>query len=60
MRLNQYVEKASDILFYCEQLLEEHWNADPVRLLGITVQNAVKKEDITYQLDLFRYLDEPH
>ncbi|MFD2657313.1 DNA polymerase IV [Gracilibacillus thailandensis] len=60
MRLNQYVEKAADILFYSEQLLEEHWNADPVRLLGITVQNAVKKEDITYQIDLFHYLDEPN
>ncbi len=58
MKLNQYVEKSSDILFYSEQLLEEHWNADPVRLLGITVQNAVKKEDITYQLDLFQYLGE--
>ncbi|QGH34860.1 DNA polymerase IV [Gracilibacillus salitolerans] len=58
MKLNQYIQKASNILFYSEQLLEEHWNSEPVRLLGITVQNAVKKNDITYQLDLFHYFDE--
>lgn len=58
MKLDNYIDKASDIYFYSEQLLEEHWNTDPVRLLGITVQNAVKKNDITYQLDLFQYLNE--
>ncbi len=58
MKVSHFIEKAQDILYYCELLLEEHWNGEPIRLLGITIQNAVPKEDLTYQLDLFRYLEE--
>ncbi|GAE91286.1 hypothetical protein JCM21714_232 [Gracilibacillus boraciitolerans JCM 21714] len=58
MKLSQFIEKASDVLYYSELLLEEHWNGEPIRLLGITIQNALPKNDLTYQLDLFRYLEE--
>ncbi|WP_058307516.1 DNA polymerase IV [Gracilibacillus massiliensis] len=58
MKLNQFIEKASDILYYGEILLEEHWNGEPVRLLGITMQHAIPKDNLTYQLDLFRYKEE--
>ncbi|UOQ85941.1 DNA polymerase IV [Gracilibacillus salinarum] len=57
-KINQYIETAADIYFYSERLLEDHWNGTPVRLLGITVQNAVKKDDITYQMNLFEYMKE--
>ncbi len=58
MKVSHFIEKAQDILYYSELLLEEHWNGDPIRLLGITIQNAVPKSDLTYQLDLFRYLED--
>ncbi|GAB2573904.1 DNA polymerase IV [Gracilibacillus alcaliphilus] len=57
-KINRYIETARDIAYHAEQLLEQHWNSEPVRLLGVTIQNAVKKEGLTYQLDLFQYLQE--
>ncbi|SHN20613.1 DNA polymerase IV [Gracilibacillus kekensis] len=58
MKLNRFIELSQDILYYGEILLEEHWNGEPVRLLGITIQHAIPKDNLTYQLDLFRYKEE--
>ncbi|WP_413775106.1 DNA polymerase IV [Gracilibacillus pellucidus] len=58
MKLANYVDSRADILFFSERLLEDHWNQEPIRLLGITVQNAVKKQDISYQLDMYQYMKE--
>ncbi|WP_066193079.1 DNA polymerase IV [Gracilibacillus timonensis] len=58
IKLKDYIEMADELFAYAEQLLEQHWNSEPVRLLGVTIQNAVKKEGMTYQLDLFQYLNE--
>lgn len=35
------------------QLFRQHWNKEPVRLLGITASEVVERENATYQLDLF-------
>ncbi|HLR40147.1 MAG TPA: DNA polymerase IV, partial [Virgibacillus sp.] len=34
---------------------QKHWNLDPIRLLGITVQDVEEKKNIAHQLDLFTY-----
>ena len=41
-------------------LYHKHWKSErPVRLLGITLQNLVDKEDSALQLDLFDYSEQP-
>jgi DNA polymerase IV len=35
------------------KLFNQHWNKEPVRLLGITATEVMEKENATYQLDLF-------
>ncbi|GAA0296574.1 DNA polymerase-4 [Gracilibacillus halotolerans] len=50
---SQYVYEAKDIFYYGRKLLEKHWNERPVRLLGITLQEVIPKEQATYQLEFF-------
>ncbi|MBU5671447.1 DNA polymerase IV [Paenibacillus brevis] len=41
-------------------LYHKHWKSErPVRLLGITLQNLVDKEESALQLDLFDYSEQP-
>lgn len=37
-------------------LFEEHWSGQPIRLLGVTAQNLVDKDEAYKQLDLFSYV----
>ncbi|MFC4404281.1 DNA polymerase IV [Gracilibacillus xinjiangensis] len=53
MKLSTYIYSKDDIFYYSEMLLNQHWNGAAIRLLGITIQDAKKKEDVTYQLSLF-------
>lgn len=39
-------------------LLKKHWNGDPVRLLGITAQDMVEKDQSVKQLDLFTFQED--
>lgn len=57
-KLQHYVQTKSDILFIANELLEQHWNYEPVRLIGITVQDVEYIQNIGQQLDLFTYEDE--
>ena len=41
------------------QLFDQFWNHQPVRLLGITLQNLRSKEDTGIQLDMFNYQEQP-
>lgn len=42
------------------QLFENHWPlGNPVRLLGITLQNLISKEESALQLDMFDYRKQP-
>lgn len=54
-KLKVYIETKEDILYVANDLLQKHWNLEPIRLLGITVQDAEEKQHIAHQLDLFTY-----
>lgn len=45
---------------HAQQLLVQHWKpAEPVRLLGVTLQNLQPEHNAAIQLDLFNYEQEP-
>ncbi len=54
-KLPTYVRRQEDILQVAKQLFYEHWNEEPIRLLGITVQEIVDLQTIGHQLNLFTY-----
>ncbi len=55
IKLREFIDKEDDIFTVSVELFDQHWNGDPVRLLGITVQDVAEKKDIAQQLDLFTY-----
>ncbi|MTW85067.1 DNA polymerase IV [Virgibacillus dakarensis] len=57
-KLQSYIEKKEDILRVANELFQKHWNLEPIRLLGITVQDVEGKQNIAHQLDLFTYEEE--
>jgi len=54
-KLMSFVDDKETILMVIHELLEEHWTKEPIRLLGITVQDLLEKSDIMEQLSLFTY-----
>ncbi|MBM7598046.1 DNA polymerase-4 [Virgibacillus halotolerans] len=54
-KLQTYIESKSDILHIANELLQQHWNLEPIRLLGITLQDVEEKQNVGQQLDLFTY-----
>jgi DNA polymerase IV len=54
-KLPNFIDKKVDILNVAMELFELHWNKEPIRLLGITVQDMEEKHNIVQQLDLFTY-----
>ncbi|WP_099158442.1 DNA polymerase IV [Virgibacillus ndiopensis] len=54
-KLQAYIENKEDILYAANELFQKHWDLEPIRLLGITVQDVEVKENIAQQLDLFTY-----
>lgn len=54
-KLQSYIDSKTDILYVANELLQRHWNLEPIRLLGITVQDVEEKQNIGQQLDLFTY-----
>jgi len=54
-KLSSYIETKEDILRVASELLENHWNLEPIRLLGITVADLQQKHQAAQQLDLFTY-----
>lgn len=58
--LETVTEQAEEIYREACELYRRHWGEDkPVRLLGITLQNLVPKEEAALQLDLFDYEQQP-
>ncbi|GGJ94476.1 DNA polymerase IV 1 [Lentibacillus kapialis] len=57
-KLHHFIENKSDILQFANELFQKHWNLEPIRLLGITVQDVDEKKNIAKQLDLFTYEQE--
>lgn len=54
-KLENSIGDVDDIFSVAKQLFFTHWNEDPVRLLGITGQDLVEKDDAMKQLDLFTF-----
>lgn len=54
-KLPSYIEDKADIFDVANELFQKHWNLEPIRLLGITVQDVEEKQNIAKQLDLFTY-----
>ncbi|WP_276311509.1 DNA polymerase IV [Paenibacillus montanisoli] len=53
-------DSASDIHKEACKLFDKHWpDGEPVRLLGITLQNLSLQEETAVQLDLFEYKEQP-
>lgn len=57
-KLTTYMDDKATILTVIHELLEQHWSQDPVRLLGVTVQDLLEKKQVMEQLDLFTYEQE--
>lgn len=58
--LDTVIERAEDVYREACELYRRHWNeGKPIRLLGITLQNLVAKEESAVQLDLFNYEQQP-
>ncbi|MFB4166402.1 DNA polymerase IV [Virgibacillus sp. JSM 102003] len=57
-KLQGFIDSKEDILHIANELFQKHWNLDPIRLLGITVQDVDEKQNIAKQLDLFTYEEE--
>ncbi|GIO21863.1 DNA polymerase IV [Oceanobacillus sp. J11TS1] len=55
--LQSYIDEKEDILFVAKELLKKHWNEEPVRLLGVSLQSLEEKRQVGEQLDLFTYRD---
>ncbi|MGP4067806.1 DNA polymerase IV [Halobacillus sp. B29] len=54
-QLKEFIQSAEDLFQVSLQLFDEHWNQEPIRLLGVTAQDLAEKSEITQQLDLFNY-----
>ncbi|WP_117169291.1 DNA polymerase IV [Paraliobacillus sediminis] len=55
LKLSEFIEEEETIFSISNNLFEKHWNGDPIRLLGVTVQDLVDKKEISQQLNLFTY-----
>jgi DNA polymerase IV len=51
--LSNATQDPNEIFKAARYLFKQHWNKEPVRLLGITATEVVERENATYQLDLF-------
>lgn len=53
-------EAADDVFKAACRLMDDNWRAgEPVRLLGVTLQNLSPKQDTAVQLDLFSFEEAP-
>ncbi|PMC39519.1 DNA polymerase IV [Bacillus sp. UMB0899] len=54
-KLKNPIGEEKEIFQEAVDLFFAHWNEEPIRLLGITGQDLVEKDDAVKQLDLFSY-----
>lgn len=57
-KLQTYISNQNEIFQTAYELFQKHWNLNPIRLLGITVQDIEEKQNIAQQLNLFTYEQE--
>jgi len=49
------VQKPEELYRLAEGLFDEHWDGEPLRLIGVTASNLTDTKKVTKQLDLFNY-----
>lgn len=49
------VQLKEEIFEIAWRLFQNHWDEEPVRLLGVTVSNVIDKNEITQQLSMFNF-----
>ncbi|GGC91017.1 DNA polymerase IV 1 [Thalassobacillus devorans] len=54
-QMNDYIHTSDDLFHIASRLFDEHWNQEPVRLLGITAGDLAEQKEVTQQLDIFSY-----
>lgn len=54
-KLATYIADYTNILQIVRSLWNEHWTGEPVRLLGVTIQDIEERKIIGEQLDIFSY-----
>lgn len=54
-KLPDFIATREEIIPIIFELFETHWSKQPVRLLGVTVQDLLEKKYVVEQLDLFTY-----
>lgn len=55
LTLDQPTDNSTDIFQAAIKLFIDYWSRNPVRLLGVTLQNLIEKDAVALQLDLFNY-----
>lgn len=53
--LTNPIGKNDELYMNAKELFIKHWNGNPVRLLGVTANEVVDKQDAMKQLDLFSF-----
>lgn len=54
-KLDNPIDQDEEIYKAAKHLWTKHWNGEPIRLLGVTAQELVEKQEAFKQLDLFSY-----
>ncbi len=49
------IQSVSEIYPIIEELFDEHWEGEPIRLIGVNTTNLVDTNKVTQQLNLFNY-----
>lgn len=57
-KMLNYTDDAKIINAISCELFQQHWNGNPIRLIGVTVQDIDEKTNVAKQLDLFTFEQE--
>lgn len=49
------VQKPEELYRVAEELFDEHWDGEPLRLIGVTAANLTDTKKVVKQLDLFNF-----
>ncbi|MBE6182936.1 MAG: DNA polymerase IV [Bacillus sp. (in: Bacteria)] len=54
-KLHRPIQETEELFYEARSLFIQHWNGNPVRLLGVTGSDLVEEQQANEQLDLFTY-----
>lgn len=54
-KLETYINDQATIFKIAQELFRQHWNQEPIRLLGISLMDIKERRHVAKQLDLFTY-----